>query len=433
MDFNSVFKVKKNFDLGGEDHFSLVRLYMPLIGVDGYGLFSYLHTIDSSDVCTLKSMLETLNFPNVKYLENALDKLEALSLVETHFHETKGYVIALKRPLNVDTFLSEPLLESFLRSQIGSVEVDKLHCMMNVTVKGYKNISKKFDEVYTPSDFELENYLSVLFNQKFKDKIHVKNENFDYILFKMGFDETEMDLNILEEKELKDTVLNISYTYGLTELEMKKVIMKSITVDHDLNRSILSKNAKNMYQSKNKTKQVRFVTKEADAFVSSEMDNETFLFLHRMDTSTPREVLEALSGIAPSDVELAVIQDLINNTTFSLGVINVLVLFVLKEKDNILPGYNYLYKVANSWARAGVKTTQDALNHINQTSKKQEEAKKAPVKGNYQKNKKVAKKPDWYDEYEEQLKQAVQENTTDGGVNQDETNQIFEEAKEIFK
>ena len=64
-----------------------------------------------------------------------------------------------------------------------------------------------------------------------------------------------------------------------------------------------------------------------------------------------------------------------------------------------IPSYNYFLKVINTWKRAGITTTEEALNHINGVSENK-------TKGYSQKNKNIKAKPDWYKKEEEGKKES---------------------------
>ena len=95
------------------------------------------------------------------------------------------------------------------------------------------------------------------------------------------------------------------------------------------------------------------------------------------------------------------LDDLRRNTGYSQGVINIMILYVLREKDGELPGYNYFEKIANTWKRAKVKTSKDALDMINKDKEPKEVEKK------YQSGK-VKATPEWYKEYEKSIKETTQ-------------------------
>jgi replication initiation and membrane attachment protein len=72
-------------------------------------------------------------------------------------------------------------------------------------------------------------------------------------------------------------------------------------------------------------------------------------------------------------------------------------MYVSKEKNGELPGYNYFEKIASTWSRAKVKTVKDAIEYIEK--KKHIVVEEKPHKS----SKKKAVTPDWYIEYEKNL------------------------------
>ena len=251
--------------------------------------------------------------------------------------------------------------------------------------------------------------------------MQVQNPDFDYIFFKMNFDTGFIDEKILDDEEFKQHILTISYNYQLNEEEMKDVILKTITVDKDLKYEDISKNARIYYQKKNKKTSPSFSTKQPDAFINSMTDDATYRFLDRLEKMTPEQLLMDLNGgMKPSVSELKLFEDLLNNTKFSETMIKIMFLLVSHEKDGVLPGYNYFEKIANTWARAGLKTPQDVINYIN----------KGPERGKktYERKKRQVKLPDWYGEYEEQLGSLPQ----DESLSDNEIEQVLEEAKKLL-
>jgi len=424
LSIHDKFKIHRIHNLSGEDYYALAQMYLPIIGIDSYGLYSLLFTLNDNEMYSFKKIIDILNLSTSTFLDKAFSKLEAVSLVESFYNQQKGFIYNLKTPLSPTSFLENPLLTSFLKSQIGDVEVTKL--VDNITklnIKTYKEITKSFDQVYDVTSDDIENIFSKIYKVKNKSQLKVTNPNFDYIFFKMNFDSSFIDPKILDDEEFKQQILTISFNYKLNEEDMKEVILKTITLDNDLKYNDLSKNARNLYQQKNRNKKTRFVTKEPDAFISSETDDDTYRFIEKVENIAPADLLEELSGIKPSVSELKLIEDLINNTNFPLSVVNTMILLVNNEKNGELPGYNYFEKIANTWARAKIKTPYDVINYINK-----ERTKTAATKTNYRNGKKVAKVPDWYDKYEKQLENLPKIEK----MSQSEIDKVLEEAKKEF-
>ena len=97
-----------------------------------------------------------------------------------------------------------------------------------------------------------------------------------------------------------------------------------------------------------------------------------------------------------------------------------MILYVNKEKNGELPGYNYFEKIATTWMRAKVKTAYDAILYV---EKKNDERNKPSSKTT---GKKEAPLPDWYTEYEKEL-----ETTEEKPVEINE--ELAEIAKKLFE
>jgi replication initiation and membrane attachment protein len=413
------FKIHCRYNLNGEDYVSLAQMYLPIMGIDSYALYTVLISLRENEKYTFKKLLDILSLTSMNLLFQSFSKLEALALVKTFHHEQKGYVFQLYPPLSRDAFLENSVLSSFLNAQIGEVEFKRIVAERDyVGIKGYENLTKSFDEVYNVKTDALENIFSRIYKFKNSNQVKVKNPDFDYIFFKMNFDSSFLDPKIFDDEEFKQQILTISFNYQLNEEEMKEVILQTITLDKDLKYTDISKNARIFYQKKNKVTKPRFVTKDSDSFINSETDEDTFLFLQKIENLDPVELLRELNGgMEPAVSELKMIEDLLNNTKFPQSMINIMILLVNHEKEGVLPGYNYFEKIANTWARAGLKTPMDVIGYIN---REQKSTQKPVVRG-----KKQANLPDWYDEYEKQLINHPQEEE----LSQDEIAQILEEAK----
>ncbi|MGD9886499.1 MAG: DnaD domain protein [Bacilli bacterium] len=416
------FKVVLKHMLSGEDYFVLTQMYLPIMGIDSFSLFHFLFTLDESETYTIKKLVDFLNFSSASFLEQALHKLEGVSLIDTFYNEQKGFLFNLKTPMSRTSFLSNNILSSFLSMQIGEVEMKKIQSQQEkINVRQYKEISKAFDEVYDISIDNVSNLFSRLFKVKNSKNLKIINLDFDYIIFKMSFDTNFFDAKLLDDEDFKQHILSISYNYKLNEEEMKEVIEKTISSDRDLKYEDIAKHAKAMFQVKNSNKNPRILTKQSDAFLQSQMDDEYYHVFEVLEKQTPADILEQLSGIQPSVAEVEMFQQLMDNTKFPVSVINLMILYVNQLKKGEIPSYNYFEKLANVWARANIKSVKDALNFLNQPKTTTSEKKPA-----YSKKEKPL--PKWYDQYTDQLAQTKETET----LTEEEKNKILSEAQKKY-
>jgi len=424
LDIHSSFKINNQIALTGGDYKTLSLLYLPLIGIDSYSLYMMLSFLESEDNFDHKRLLDNLHFTSAKMLENAFNKLQAFGLLKVYVNKQMSFLYELVSPLSDSLFLNDATLKALLESEIGESEVAKFS-KKKTSSKNYQETTKTFNEVFTTSTKTNLDIFDKMINAKTSNNITINNEDFDYSFFKSFFDTKFINNNVLETKEFKDTIYRVSYLFKLNEEEMHEVIIKTITIDKDLKLSDITANAKKLFQKKNNDKTPKLVNNEKDAFINSVVDDETKELLNYLENSSPSDVLRSTSGISPSVSEIAMIDALLEKTHFSPAVINVMILMVLKEKNGELPSYNYFEKIANTWARANIKTALDALTYMKNKTKTVPSNSK--TKTSYKKDKTL--KPEWYDDYQKGLENKKIDSSEDDG----NIDKVFERAKSILE
>lgn len=428
LDIYSSFKINNQIALTGGDYKTLSLLYLPLLGIDSYSLYMMLSFFDCEGSYDHKKVLDSLHFQSAKMLENSFAKLQALGLLKVFVNKQQNLIYELAAPLSETEFLNNEVLKNLLEAEIGTTEIEKYSKKKN-SLRGYQEATKKFSEVFTTSTKTNLDVFDNMIITKTKDNIAIENEKFDYEFFKSLFDSAYIDNSVLETEELKRTIYRVSYLFKLNEEEMHEAIFKTITVDKDLKLEDITNNAKKIFQKKNMGKNAKLQNVEKDAFINSSLDDETQELINHLELSSPADILRAVSNMAPSVSELAMIDSLIAKTGFSPAVINVMILTVLKEKNGELPSYNYFEKIANTWGRAKIKTALDALMYVKTRTKTMTAAASPTTK--YKKSYKQDKtlRPGWYDDYEkdlEKIKEVKKEETT----NLDE---VFETARNVLE
>lgn len=413
------FKVHNRNQLNCEDMKSLTLLYLPLMGIDSYAVYSILMSLDYDELYSFKKILDLLNFKNINLFNKAIDKLEGLGLVQSYYSENKGYLFTLFQPLSFTEFFDNELLSGLLETQIGEVEFKNLAVKQKPRIIGYKNITKKFNEVFTTSERSAISSLKKIV----KDSLALENKAFNYSLFKILFDASVLSEDVLNDAEFKKRIERISFLYKLNEEEMRNVVIKTIDVDKNLEYASIAKNAKYLFQEKYKANNPRIESLVEDQFIPSTLDDSWRDLLNAVENYSIVDVLQSLSGIKPAASEVAMFEKLQENTKFPTSVINLMIYYVNAEKGGELPGYNYFEKIANTWARMKVKNAYDALKYITDEKPKANDTKTNKPK------KQVKPLPDWYSEYTSSLsakEEKVQEETTD-------KSEIVNLVKDMFK
>ncbi len=407
--------------LNSEDINALISCYLPLMGMDSYVLYNIFSTLEENKEYSFKKILDLLHMSSMKQLTSSQEKLEGLGLLQVFNNQEKGYAYHMNSPYSIEQFLNEEVLYSLLESQIGKIEIEKMKSSCQHNLKGYNEITKKFDEVYEISTETQKSVIKDLINPS----ISFENHQFNYVLFKMLFDSSFLDEKVLEEKDFKETILKVSYVYKLDEEEMKDVVVKTINVDQRFDYPSLSKNAKIAFQKKYKTTTPRITTQKDDQYIASIHDDQLIALCNSLESMSPTDVLQELSGMKPSDAEVKLFADLINNTHLSISVINLMILIVNEEKDGELPNYAYFEKIANTWARAKLKTPLDVIHYLEKKKQKEVSPKT---------NKKVGPVPEWYEEYKKSLTNSSNdEQKSISEQNKETLNEMKKIAKNLFE
>jgi replication initiation and membrane attachment protein len=363
------------------------------MGIDCLSLYSVLIALEDGQTYPFKKLLDSLNFNNLKLVNKAFNKLEGLGLVKAYYSESKGHLYEVLQPLSFCDFFENEMFTSLLETQIGESEIKKLQPVHKKPV-GYKEVTKKFSDIFETSATTIASTI----NQFTKPQINVENDDFNYTLFKMLFDGSVLNEEVLDDENFKARILRISYTYKLNEEEMRDVLVRTIDIDKNLEYASISKNARNAFQNKYKTTGPKIVTKVEDNFLPSSIDDRWREIIDKVENMQIADTLQSVSGMKPAVSEIKMFDQLLASSQFSIGVINMMILRVNATNNGVLPGFNYFEKIANTWARAKIKTSYDVLKYFETESQKKNKEKPATTR-----NKKVKAVPDWYEQYTSQL------------------------------
>ena len=410
-----IIKIAK-VNLSGEDNYVLSQMYLPLIGMVSFSAYHLINNIKESET-TVRRLIDFLGLANINSFDQALLRLEGIGLLKRYENEKKDRTIILEclLPLSQKSFLSNSLLKEFLVSQIGDVEVHtlekKLQCKK---ISGYEEVTKRFDEVFKTTN--LKTKVSDYLEESVVDNIKIKNESFDYLIFKLSIDENLISKDLLDDEDFENNILKISYQYQLNEEEMKEAVTKAILINHDLKYEDVAKYAGYIFQNKGANQVLGFDVKEPlvyDHNLSSDEENLIVI----ADNSSISQMLESLSGGQPALSEVNDYIKLANLTGLPQGVINILALYINQNKEGDNVSFNYIEKVARNWMKKGVKTTIDAVKLLNENKEKS----KVKNKG---KNKKQVEEPEWM-KRDDQEKEKI--------IKQEMTLEEIEEANKLAK
>ena len=393
--FNShdIIKVNK-VSLSGEDIFVLTSMYLPLVGMNSFAIYMAFNNLNG-DETQVKTILDIIGLQSPNAFTQSVAKLEGIGLVKKYYNEEKGYILQLIAPISGKAFLKNEILKGYLYNQIGDVEVHNLEKRYKEKkVTGYTDITLSFDDVFKPVK---EKNIPVSINDNEEaDNIKVKNQAFDYLIFKMSFKEEELSSDLLNDSDFEEMILKISYQYQLNEIEMKEAIKRTMSISRDLSYEGIAKSAGYIYQNKAQTTVLGFEVKTPESYDHNLKEDQKEL-IRLADSLSTAKMLESISGVKPALAELNDFNKLANLTGLSNGVINILIFYINKVKPGETVNYTYIEKVAKSWMKAGVKTTEDAVRYIETIKEKETTTKK--------RGKKVITEPEWKDSSAEDKKE----------------------------
>lgn len=357
-----------------EDNKVLTLLYQPLIGTEAYGLYMMLmNLVDrtrlQSDVMSLSVLSDLLNIKE-DLLLNSKDKLEAIGLLST-FLKDDIYLFRLNMPLSAKQFFLDGILGSYLRSEVGIDNFDLLMAYFSVpeiSKKGYKNVTKTFDDIYHVQNIDIIQSEKFIFGRKNGKGVIVKDTfNFDSLFEKLP---PRIKKKSLYPKKIVSQIASVMYVYNFRLDEMADIL--SVAYDED-NKALF-------YE--------RIGITSANYFQKTYGDN----LINVQEKQNSHEL--NLSGIRPQDLvglfgqkmtnqtfALETIRQFIDRNAVDIGLINAVIIVALKYHDE-LPGLNYLEKVLNDWLSKGIKTGDEALPIIEKTDETVKSTKrKKPKKG----------------------------------------------------
>ncbi|MDD2575314.1 MAG: DnaD domain protein [Acholeplasmataceae bacterium] len=343
-----------------DDNKVLTLLYQPLIGTEAYGLYMMLmNLVDrtrlQSDVMSLSVLSDLLNIKE-DVLLNSKDKLEAIGLLST-FLKDEIYLFRLNMPLSAKQFFLDGILGSYLRSEVG---IDNFELLMayfsvpEISKKGYKNITKTFDDIYQVQNIDIIQSEKFIFGRKNGKGVIVKDAfNFDSLFEKLP---PRIKKKSLYPKKIISQIASVMYVYNFRLDEMADIL----SVAYDEEHKFL------FYERIGITSANYFQKTYGDNLISVEEKDHT----HALNLSAIRpQDLVGLFGqkMTNQTFALETIRQFIDRNAVDIGLINAVIIVALKYHDE-LPGLNYLEKVLNDWLSKGIKTGDEALPIIEKTN-----------------------------------------------------------------
>ena len=407
--------------LHDEDRKILTDLYLPIIGADAVMLYFCLwSSLDNSQIVSKdfshQKLVSSLRMTINEIYDNR-SKLEAIGLIKTLVKEgeVNNYIYELYSPASATEFLSHPILNIVLYSNIGKIEYDNLvkaYKLPRFNTSNYNDITKSFNDVFesigmTSYDLSLDDIRK--YN---KLKLNI-NSNFDFN-FLINSMPKNIDVNRVFTKEIKELIINLSFIYDIDAIHMSNIIKGCLNERGTINRELLRKSSRNYYQFDNGGILPTIIDNSQPEYLRRPVGDTSnrAKMIYTFETISPRELLiKKNNGSEPTRRDLKLLEDLLVDYKLKPGVVNVLIDYILNVNDKKLTR-SYVETLAGEWQRLGIETVEDAMNRAEKEHKKR--------------NKKVVKNeninvktPDWFDK-----------NITKNSISSDEENQLEELLKE---
>lgn len=356
------FNIVSSFSLSSDDLSVISLLYSPLIGSEAASLY-----------LGLQSLLERNNLKSEEYIHQeifdlyslneksflkARYQLEGIGLLVT-YENNDELLYSLCPPLSAKNFIKDATLGLYLYSKVGKDLFDKIYNhfkIEKIDKTKYSNITKGFEEVFT-SEVNEEvsfNRFQYILGKSPKNIIKISNNKFNMDLFVKS-----INLDFLETgvtKQFTEQIKNLAFVYAFDEAQMASLYNESINKSGLFDYRLLKKKANIFYQYLHQMNAPKLVAKEDDTVVSTD-------FIEYLENTPASEILEELVPNFPASY-LNTINDIYSNIDLPRGVLNCMIIKVVKEKSGELPSLAYFKKVSESWVKDSVFTTSDAVKYV---------------------------------------------------------------------
>ncbi|QTX03252.1 replication initiation and membrane attachment protein [Candidatus Phytoplasma luffae] len=369
MLFLEKFSIQNDFFLTEQEQKILFFLYQPLTGANVLALYNTLYflkkTTNSQFNYSHQFLFDLLNIDDVIFTKYK-EKLEAINLLSTFQNDKKETIYLIKKPLNYDEFLQDPILSQFLLSEVGEemfLQLQNLFTPLlkeNIISENYKNISKNFSDVYCFRRIDVKKDI-IKFSHKTKNNSNsFFQKYFNYEEFMDKLTPKFKKPFLLEWKNI-EYITKLSFIYEINPVKMAK-LYKEFFRDNEDNNADLN-NFKIYIKNKYLKDNVRLTKVN-----KKNIDNEENEMIFYLKNSHPNRIISNFMKNTYICFDLYDIAfELIKKNNVDIGIINALFMYIFnkKKKDDKFPtSYNYFKTVLDSWMKKGIVTVESAYNFL---------------------------------------------------------------------
>ena len=358
----------------------LAELYLPLMGPLAYSLYAALRSLQSSEneLSNRRSHAELLGILNVDLptVLAARRKLEATGLLRSYYQQDElgaMYIYQLQAPLLALQFFADDLLSVLLLDTVGELRYQQLagdFAAQPIDLTAAKDVTANILDVFHVDSQKVTTPpLSV---QKVRAQLAANEPAEDH---SPVLSDDDFDWQLLGQI-LKQLIITESRVYGISEIEMAKLISEvaSLTTgqfDENQLKLLIARRYERPAVSSQQvaTEATVATTTTKDNKASAQLSTAEQQLVTYAKQTAPYDFLSALKqekhGFVTSG-ENRLVHDLIGRGVLPNAVINMVIYYLLQNRELAALNRNLLETVANDWQQHGITTPEAALMYLKQ-------------------------------------------------------------------
>ncbi|ALG24594.1 helicase DnaB [Lactiplantibacillus plantarum] len=371
----------------------LAELYLPLMGPLAYSLYAALRSLQSSEneLSNRRSHAELLGILNVDLptVLAARRKLEATGLLRSYYQQDElgaMYIYQLQAPLLALQFFADDLLSVLLLDTVGELRYQQLagdFAAQPIDLTAAKDVTANILDVFhvdsqkvtTPPLSVQKVRAQLAANEPAEDHSPVlSDDDFDWQLLGQILKQNYVDLKQVASS--RQLIITESRVYGISEIEMAKLISEvaSLTTgqfDENQLKLLIARRYERPAVSSQQvaTEATVATTTTKDNKASAQLSTAEQQLVTYAKQTAPYDFLSALKqekhGFVTSG-ENRLVHDLIGRGVLPNAVINMVIYYLLQNRELAALNRNLLETVANDWQQHGITTPEAALMYLKQ-------------------------------------------------------------------
>ncbi|MBS4176076.1 replication initiation and membrane attachment family protein [Lederbergia citrea] len=432
------YSVTMNGLLTNHDKKIIAFLYQPLIGPICTSLYTtFWHKVEENRLWSEEwnhyHLMNLLDL-NLEDIYHARLKLEGIGLLKTYIKnemDIRTFVYELQPPLSAEQFFTDGMLNIYLYQKLGQshfLRLKKTFTDKKIETNEFTDVTRTFQDVFTSygtgslannegHEASHPNSGQDFFQRHAAGHIHIDGSDFDFDLLLSGLTDIMVPRKVFSPP-VKEAIAKLSFLYSINAIEMKNIVLASLTADHGIDIDELRKAARDWYQMENNDRLPQLVDRH-QPMVHREIDNKPTTkeekLISYLETASPRQLLIDLSdGAEPAKSDLQAVEDIMFQQKLQPGVTNVLIHYVMLKTDMKL-SKNYLEKIASHWSRKKINSVKSAMELAKNEHRQYQEWASGKKETNQRRKKPIRteKLPDWFVSQEEPENQIKQENSAE--------------------